>query len=82
MPDFSSKSTVIQTFLDELSIGMLAMIRYHHGFISRLIREAVIEKMSFDLKIPFLVIPGGDENWSGIPDLNHILTGSLWIKEY
>ncbi len=61
MPDFSSKSRVIQTFLDELSIGMLAMIRYHHGFISRLIREAVIEKISFDLKIPFLVIPCGDD---------------------
>ncbi len=61
MPDFSSKAKVIQTFLDELNIGMLAMIRYHHGFISRLIREAVIEKMSFDLNIPFLVIPCGDE---------------------
>lgn len=61
MPDFSSKSKVIQTFLEELNIGMLAMIRYHHGFMSRLIREPVIEKVSFDLNIPFLVMPYSDE---------------------
>lgn len=57
MPDFARKSEVIQTFIKELDIGMLAMIRYDHGFISRLIREPVIDDMCFDVDIPFLVMP-------------------------
>lgn len=59
MPDFARKSRVIQTFLDELNIGMLAMIRYEHGFLSKLIREPVLNKLSFNIDIPFLVLPHG-----------------------
>ncbi len=57
MPDFASKSEVIQTFLDELNIDMLTMIKYDHGFISKMIREPVIKKVNFDLEIPFLILP-------------------------
>ncbi|MGI9546967.1 MAG: universal stress protein [Flavobacteriaceae bacterium] len=57
MPDFASKSHVIQTFLDELGIDMLVMLRYEHGFISSLIREPVLRKMSFNINIPLLVLP-------------------------
>ena len=57
MPDFSSKSEVIQTFLDELGIGMLAMIFYQHGFLGNLMRERVIKRISFEVEVPFLIIP-------------------------
>ncbi|NHF57728.1 universal stress protein [Flavobacteriaceae bacterium TP-CH-4] len=60
MPHFASKTKTLQTFLDELGIGMLAMIRYEHGFVKKLLREPVIEKMAFHLSIPFLVIPAED----------------------
>ena len=57
MPDFASKSHVIQTFLDELGIDMLVMVRYEHGFISKLIREPVLRKVSFNISIPMVVLP-------------------------
>ena len=57
MPDFSSKTEVINTFLKELGIGMLAMIYYHHGFLGGLMRERVIKRISFEIDVPFLIIP-------------------------
>jgi len=57
MPDFSSKTEVINTFLKELGIGMLAMIYYHHGFLGRLMRERVINRISFEVDVPSLIIP-------------------------
>ena len=60
MPNFSTKAEAIQAFLDELGIGMLAMVNYPHSFLERLLREPVIKKMVFNISIPFLVIPGKD----------------------
>ncbi len=57
MPDFSSKSNVITTFLEELGIKMLVMVRYEHGFFAGLTREPVIKNLCNDLKIPLLIIP-------------------------
>lgn len=57
MPDFSSKSKVITTFLEELGISMLVMVRYEHGFFEGLTREPVIKNLCNDLKIPLLIIP-------------------------
>ena len=59
MPDFSAKSKVLKTFVDELNIGMLSMIRYEHGIISNLLREPVIEKISLETDVPMMVIPYG-----------------------
>ncbi|WP_422079528.1 universal stress protein [Ulvibacterium sp.] len=58
MPNFTSKTKAIQVFLDELNIGMLAMVNYEHSFLEFLLREPVIQKMTFHITIPFLVIPG------------------------
>jgi hypothetical protein len=58
MPNFTSKTKAIQMFLDELNIGMLAMVNYEHSFLELLLREPVIQKMTFHITIPFLVIPG------------------------
>ncbi|NNE03625.1 MAG: universal stress protein [Eudoraea sp.] len=60
MPDFSSKTEVINTFLDELGIGMISMIYYRHGFLGNLMRERVIKRMSFEVEVPFLIIPQTD----------------------
>jgi len=58
MPNFTSKTKAIQVFLDELGIGMLTMVIYEHGFLERLLHEPVIKKLTFNIEIPFLVIPG------------------------
>ena len=60
MPDFSSKTEVINTFLEELGIGMISMIYYRHGFLGNLMRERVIKRMSFEVEVPFLIIPQSD----------------------
>ena len=57
MPFFANKAVVIQTFLDELEIDLLAMINYKHGFLEELTREPVIKKMAFHTNIPLLTIP-------------------------
>ncbi len=60
MPNFASKTEAIQVFLDELDIGMLAMVNYQHGFLENLLREAIIKKLTFNIDVPFLVIPEAD----------------------
>jgi nucleotide-binding universal stress UspA family protein len=57
MPYFASKAQVIQAFIEELEIDMLAMIRYSHGFLEELTREPVITKLAFHTTIPLLTIP-------------------------
>lgn len=60
MPDFANKTRAITDFIDELGIDMLAMIHYQHGFLEKLTREPVIEKVSFNIDIPFLILPYTD----------------------
>ena len=60
MPDFTNKTRAITDFIDELGIDMLAMIHYQHGFLEKLTREPVIEKVSFNINIPFLILPYTD----------------------
>ena len=60
MPDFTNKTRAITDFIDELGIDMLAMIHYEHGFLEKLTREPVVEKVSFNINIPFLVLPYTD----------------------
>ena len=59
MPDFTTKTKVLKTFVNELNIGMLSMIRYEHGFISELMREPVIDKISIETDVPLLIMPYG-----------------------
>ncbi|MBT8297311.1 MAG: universal stress protein [Maribacter sp.] len=58
MPNFTSKTTAIQVFLEELGIGMLTMVNYEYSFLEKLLHEPVIKKLAFNIDIPFLVIPG------------------------
>jgi hypothetical protein len=55
--DTGSKEASIHHCIEQLHIDILAMVYYSHGFIDRILREPVIKKLGFHLKIPFLVIP-------------------------
>ncbi|WP_298516798.1 universal stress protein [uncultured Kordia sp.] len=57
IPNYATKETSIQDFIEELGIDMLAMVNYSHSFIDSILREPVIKKIAFHLKVPFLVIP-------------------------
>ncbi len=57
VPSHKSKEISIQDFIDELDIDILAMVYYSHSFIDSILREPVIKKIAFHLKVPFLVIP-------------------------
>ncbi|MGH1386739.1 universal stress protein [Kordia sp.] len=57
IPSYASKETSIHDFIEELGIDMLAMVNYSHSFIDSILREPVIKKIAFHLKVPFLVIP-------------------------
>ena len=57
MPFFSSKAKVIQRFLEEEEIDMVAMVHYKHSFLEELLREPVIRKVAFHTTIPLLVLP-------------------------
>jgi nucleotide-binding universal stress UspA family protein len=47
----------IQTIIEkDASIAMLVMINHDRTFFERLTRESVIKKISFNTKVPFLVI--------------------------
>lgn len=57
LPFYSSKSKVIQRFLEDEDIDVLAMVHYKHSFLEQLLREPVIRKVAFHTAIPLLVLP-------------------------
>ncbi len=57
MPDFISKTKLIQLFLKDSEIDLLVMVNNEHGILEKMLREPIIEKMVFNIDIPFLVIP-------------------------
>ena len=57
MPDFISKTKVIQVFLEDSGVDLLVMVNNEHGLLEKVLREPIIEKMVFNVDIPFLVIP-------------------------
>ncbi len=57
MPNSGKKEQVITEFIAENNINILTMINYKHSFIENLMKEPIIKKIGFHVKIPFLVIP-------------------------
>tara|TARA_R110002049_G_scaffold283218_1_gene463243 strand:+ start:2539 stop:3375 length:837 start_codon:yes stop_codon:yes gene_type:complete len=57
MPKYAKKVTEINDFIEELEINILAMVKYKHSFIEKIIKEPVIKKIGFHPIVPFLVIP-------------------------
>ncbi|SKB58680.1 universal stress protein [Maribacter arcticus] len=60
MPNFSNKTKTINNFLKDSGIDMLTMINYEKGFLKKLVQGSLIKKVSFNLDIPFLIIPSED----------------------
>jgi nucleotide-binding universal stress UspA family protein len=60
IPNFISKTKIIQFFLKNQDIDMLAMVNYKGGYLEQIFREPVITKMIFHIDIPFLVLPDRD----------------------
>ena len=56
LPFYSSKAKVIQRFLEDEDIDVVAMVHYKHGFLEQLLREPVIRKVAFQTSIPLLVL--------------------------
>ena len=57
MPYFASKSDVIEFFIKEFGIQMLALVHYRHGFLEELVKEPVVKRIAFHTPIPLLVLP-------------------------
>ena len=47
----------IKRVVENAGADMIAMIKYSHTFFERLTREPVIKKMTFQTKIPMLILP-------------------------
>ena len=56
MQDYHKKSEVINVFIEDLHINVLAMVNYKHSFIESLIKEPIIKKIGYQPTVPFLVI--------------------------
>lgn len=52
-----SVSKTLKNFTEDLDIYLLAMLHYDHGFIDKLTREPIVQRVAFQTQIPFLVIP-------------------------
>ena len=57
MPYFTGKSDVLQYFLKEFNMDMLALVHYKHGFLEELIREPVVKRVAFHAQLPLFVMP-------------------------
>ena len=57
MPNYAKKTEEINDFIELLEIKMLVMVNYKHSFIESLIKEPIINKIGFQPKVPFFVIP-------------------------
>jgi len=55
--NYADKANVIQDFLTERKIKMLAMSYHRRNFFERLMREPVIMDLSIYATIPFLILP-------------------------
>ena len=57
LTDDHNKRIEINQFVDDMSIDLLAMVRYDHGFMESILNEPVIKRIGFHPIVPFLVIP-------------------------
>lgn len=57
MPNYTKKSEVINDFIEELHIDVLAMFNYKHSIIENIVKEPIIKNIGYQPTIPFLIIP-------------------------
>ena len=47
----------LENYISETRVDLMVMIRYQHSFWEKLLREAVVKKLSFHTKVPLLILP-------------------------
>ena len=57
MPNFTNKTEVVQSFLEELDIDILFIVNYQHSLLDDIRKEPVIKRLAFQTSIPIWVIP-------------------------
>ncbi|WP_299396908.1 universal stress protein [uncultured Gelidibacter sp.] len=57
MPAYATKSEIINDFIKDLNIDILAMFNYKHSIIENLTKEPIIKNIGYQPIIPFLIIP-------------------------
>ncbi|RAJ22085.1 nucleotide-binding universal stress UspA family protein [Gelidibacter algens] len=57
MPAYHKKSDVINDFIEDLDIDILAMFNYKHSIIENITKEPIIKNIGYHPTIPFLIIP-------------------------
>lgn len=57
MPSYNKKSDVINDFINDLNIDVLAMFNYKHSIIEAITKEPIIKNIGYHPTIPFLIIP-------------------------
>lgn len=57
MPAYNKKSAVINDFIEDLNIDILAMFNYRHSIIENITKEPIIKNIGYQPTIPFLIIP-------------------------
>ncbi|MCK0126014.1 universal stress protein [Gelidibacter sp. F2691] len=56
MPAYSTKAEIINDFIKELHIDVLAMFNYKHSIIENMTKEPIIKNIGYQPIIPFLII--------------------------
>ncbi len=57
VPNFVSKTKILQLFMENSDIDLLAMVNYKHGVLEKMLREPIIENMVLKIDIPFFIVP-------------------------
>ncbi|TXE10461.1 universal stress protein [Gelidibacter salicanalis] len=56
MPAYSTKAEIINDFIKELHVDVLAMFNYKHSIIENMTKEPIIKNIGYQPIIPFLII--------------------------
>lgn len=57
MPNFASKTEIINHFLEDVGSNLLVLVHHKHSILEKLLREPVINRIVGYPRIPLLIIP-------------------------
>ncbi|NJB72164.1 nucleotide-binding universal stress UspA family protein [Saonia flava] len=60
VPYKKTKAMAINEFIEKEHMDMAILVKHHHSFLQKILREPVIFDISFYLNIPFVIIPDED----------------------
>lgn len=56
LPDYTKKAEAITTFIQDLNIDMLVIVKYKHNLFEALFKEPIIKNLALHPKVPILVM--------------------------